>query len=72
MMDKGIVKVPERRERDAAGRGRHGDSAIAGALACFASHQEDRVGYLACPRMRDRTAASAKARGARRSRWPGG
>jgi phage FluMu gp28-like protein len=36
-MEKGIVKIPERRTRCDDGRQRHGDSAIAGALAWFAS-----------------------------------
>ncbi len=52
VMDKGIVKAPERRERDAAGRERHGDSAIAGALAYFASHQDVvEYDYLSIPRV---------------------
>jgi phage FluMu gp28-like protein len=37
VMEKGVVHVPERRERSAGGKPRHGDSAIAGALAFFAS-----------------------------------
>jgi phage FluMu gp28-like protein len=52
VMDKGVVKAPERRERDAAGRERHGDSAIAGALAYFASHQDVvEYDYLSIPRV---------------------
>ncbi len=42
-MEKGVAKIPERRVRGEDGRGRHGDSAIAGALAWYASnsnHQE--------------------------------
>ncbi len=42
-MEKGIAKIPERRMRGDDGRQRHGDSAIAGALAWYASkssHQE--------------------------------
>ncbi|MGH7906261.1 MAG: hypothetical protein ACREP6_06505, partial [Candidatus Binataceae bacterium] len=39
-MDRGVVRVPERRERDSSGKLRHGDSAIAAALAWFASQQE--------------------------------
>ena len=42
-MEKGVAKIPERRMRGEDGRNRHGDSAIAGALAWYASrgdHQE--------------------------------
>jgi phage FluMu gp28-like protein len=42
-MEKGVAKIPERRMRGDDGRMRHGDSAIAGALAWCASqtsHQE--------------------------------
>jgi phage FluMu gp28-like protein len=63
VMDKGIVKVPERRERDAAGRQRHGDSAIAGALASFASQQDViEYDYLSVPRLTDRAGAAPMAR----------
>ena len=65
VMDKGIVKVPDRRERDAAGRERHGDSAIAGALASFASHQDAiEYDYLSVPRVTDLAAAASSRRGA--------
>jgi phage FluMu gp28-like protein len=37
-MEKGIAKIPERRMKGEDGRQRHGDSAIAGALAWYASH----------------------------------
>ncbi len=37
VMEKGIAKVPERHNADAHGNQRHGDSAIAGALAFYAS-----------------------------------
>ena len=37
VMEKGVVHVPDRRERSASGKLRHGDSAIAGALALYAS-----------------------------------
>jgi phage FluMu gp28-like protein len=47
VMERGVVKVMERRERDATGA-RHGDSAIAGALAYFASYQ-DAVEYDYAP-----------------------
>jgi len=42
-MEKGVAKIPERRMRGEDGHHRHGDSAIAGALAWYASrgdHQE--------------------------------
>src|SRR5208283_2274506 len=42
-MEKGVAKIPERRMRGEDGHNRHGDSAIAGALAWYASrgdHQE--------------------------------
>jgi phage FluMu gp28-like protein len=37
VMEKGVAKIPDRRSRDATGAQRHGDSAIAGALAYYAS-----------------------------------
>ncbi|MGH7917291.1 MAG: hypothetical protein ACREQE_07465, partial [Candidatus Binataceae bacterium] len=40
VMDRGVVHVPDRRARGADHKNRHGDSAIAGALAYFASHAE--------------------------------
>ena len=47
VMENGIVHVPERRARGASGQ-RHGDSAIAGALAFFASQAEiPQIGYTA-------------------------
>jgi phage FluMu gp28-like protein len=62
VMDKGVVKVPERRERDASGRERHGDSAIAGALAYFASHQDVvEYDYLSIPRLAARANAGGLA-----------
>ena len=42
-MEQGIARIPERRMRDGDGNRRHGDSAIAGALAYYATksdHQE--------------------------------
>jgi hypothetical protein len=42
-MEKGVAKIPEHRTRGEDGHNRHGDSAIAGALAWYASrgdHQE--------------------------------
>jgi phage FluMu gp28-like protein len=41
VMENGIVHVPDRRVRGGGGQ-RHGDSAIAGALAFFASQADDR------------------------------
>ncbi|HUY26567.1 MAG TPA: hypothetical protein VMV27_04030 [Candidatus Binataceae bacterium] len=43
VMDKGVAKVPERRTTDSAGNQRHGDSAIAGALAWYASKLDPQV-----------------------------
>jgi len=40
VIEKGVVHVGDRRERDTNGRPRHGDSAMAAALAYFASHQD--------------------------------
>lgn len=40
VMDKGVVHVPDKRTFGADHKGRHGDSAIAGALAYFASRTE--------------------------------
>jgi hypothetical protein len=42
-MEQGVAKIPERRMRGGDGHQRHGDSAIAGALAYYATksdHQE--------------------------------
>ena len=38
VLEKGVVHVPERRGREQSGKQRHGDSAIAGALAYYASY----------------------------------
>jgi phage FluMu gp28-like protein len=40
VMDQGIARVPDQRTTSADGKRRHGDAAIAGALAYFASHTE--------------------------------
>jgi hypothetical protein len=46
VMENGIAKPSERRNRDAAGNPRHADSAIAGALAYYASRLPPReYGY---------------------------
>ncbi|HXZ87639.1 MAG TPA: hypothetical protein VEF07_03645 [Candidatus Binataceae bacterium] len=51
VMEKGVVHVPERRGRDADGKRRHGDSAIAAALAYYASQTgPSEVAYAAAPR----------------------
>lgn len=59
-MEQGIAKIPERRMRGGDGRQRHGDSAIAGALAWYASrsnHEE----YAYTPATRDaRDSATAR------------
>jgi phage FluMu gp28-like protein len=62
VIEKGIVHVGERRERDSNGRPRHGDSAMAAALAYFASHQDViEYGYAAVPRALNSEAPSAMA-----------
>lgn len=51
VMEQGVVHVPERRGRDAAGKRRHGDSAIAAALAYYASKTDaSEMAYVAAPR----------------------
>ncbi len=51
VMDQGVVRVPERRLRGASGKPRHGDSAIAGALAYYASKLDaTAIAYAAVPR----------------------
>jgi phage FluMu gp28-like protein len=54
-MERGIAKIPESRTRSEDGRQRHGDSAIAGALAYYAS-QTKRQAYefMAAPLARRR------------------
>jgi phage FluMu gp28-like protein len=45
-MEKGVARVPESRSKETSGAGmRHGDSAIAGALALYASYQGQRQEY---------------------------
>lgn len=62
VMENGIVHVPERRARGAGGQ-RHGDSAIAGALAFFASQVEVReISYIAAARASDISRGAAAAR----------
>jgi phage FluMu gp28-like protein len=49
VLDNGIAKISERRQ-GSDGKGRHGDSAMAAALAYFASRAESgQFGYLAAP-----------------------
>ena len=51
VMDKGIVHVPDRRARGMSGKPRHGDSAIAGALAYSASKSSViETAYIPAPR----------------------
>jgi len=66
VMEQGVVRVPERRTATVAGKPRHGDAAIAGALAYFASQME--VAQIAYhPAARARPFAEANA-GAMRTR----
>jgi phage FluMu gp28-like protein len=54
-MERGVARIPERRIKGEDGRQRHGDSAIAGALAYYASqteHQE--YAYMTAPLARRR------------------
>lgn len=51
VMEDGVARVTERRTATAEGKRRHGDAAIAGALAYYASHTEAReIAYQAAPR----------------------
>lgn len=51
VMENGIAHVPERRARGITGKPRHGDSAIAGALAYYASKMNPtEISYLPAPR----------------------
>jgi phage FluMu gp28-like protein len=53
VMDKGVAHVPERRTRGTGGKPRHGDSAIAAALAYYASQLSvAEIAYLPAPRRR--------------------
>jgi phage FluMu gp28-like protein len=52
VLERGVAKISERRT-GADGKGRHGDAAMAAALAYFASRADSRqFGYLAAPRAR--------------------
>lgn len=52
VVENGVAHVGERRMRGAEGKPRHGDAAIAAALAYFASHMEHaEIAYRAAPRM---------------------
>ena len=54
-MERGIAKIPESRTRGGDGRQRHGDSAIAGALAYYASQTKRQpYEYMAAPLARRR------------------
>ncbi len=53
VMEKGVAKVPERHNADAKGNQRHGDSAIAGALAWYASTLNPRFyDYIPAPKQK--------------------
>ena len=81
VMEQGVVRVPERRSISASGKRRHGDSAIAGALAYFASQMETaEVAYQAAPRTKhfesaggedrhDKIAAEPEIQSSRRGRF---
>ena len=54
-MERGVARIPERRMRGEEGRQRHGDSAIAGALAYYASQTQPReYAYTPAPLVRRR------------------
>jgi hypothetical protein len=54
-MEWGVARIPERRTRGEEGRQRHGDSAIAGALAYYASQSDHReYAYTPVPPARRR------------------
>jgi phage FluMu gp28-like protein len=55
VMEHGVVHVPDRRARGTDRKGRHGDSAIAAALAYFASHSE--IAEMAYIPVRERVAS---------------
>jgi phage FluMu gp28-like protein len=58
VLEHGIAKISERRS-GSDGKGRHGDSAMAAALAYFASRADDgQFGYLAAPSVRTRQSLS--------------
>jgi phage FluMu gp28-like protein len=62
VMENGVARVPDRRARNSEGQ-RHGDSAIAGALAFFASQVEVReLSYIAANRSSDVSRGIALAR----------
>jgi len=58
VLEHGVAKISERRS-GSDGKGRHGDSAMAAALAYFASRADDgQFGYLAAPSARTRQSLS--------------
>jgi phage FluMu gp28-like protein len=62
VMEQGVARVPERRTSTAEGKRRHGDAAIAGALAYFASQTEaTEIAYQAAPRVRPFEEANSNA-----------
>ena len=53
VMEQGVVRLPDQRTTSIKGKRRHGDAAIAGALAWFASQIETReFNYQPAPAMR--------------------
>jgi phage FluMu gp28-like protein len=81
VMEQGVARVPERRMATADGKRRHGDAAIAGALAYFASQTEaPEIAYQPAPRvdpfeeanadaMRIQPAQESETRAGRRGRF---
>jgi phage FluMu gp28-like protein len=52
VMEKGVAHVPDRRARGTDNKGRHGDSAIAGALAWYASQMTpSEIAYTPAPKL---------------------
>ena len=61
IMERGIVHVAERRTRGETGKPRHGDSAIAGALAYYASRMKtNEFAYMPSGDSRNRDALRAR------------
>ncbi len=81
VMEQGVVRIPDRRSTTVDGKRRHGDAAIAGALAYFASQVEvAEINYQPAPRvrhfdtvsregMRKRPEPEVETRSARRGRF---
>ncbi|MGO9606894.1 MAG: hypothetical protein ACLQAT_26470 [Candidatus Binataceae bacterium] len=61
-MERGVPQIRDKREKDSRGGSRHGDSAIAGALAWYASNQlKAEYAYDAVPRQRPGGSSSNRA-----------